>query len=105
MESVSERLVNFILDSVCIPFFNNTVYREGFIFGLGAAFVIGFVTRYVLFARGLILAFFRPSQLPATRPGPSPFDRLVGCFFGFVRFVIFILVLGLLGYIIYLGIN
>lgn len=66
----------------------DSLYGRGVAVGLGIAFVIGFLTRYFLSARGDILAYFATVQ-PSLKPSPSPFERSIGCFFGLLAFLFF----------------
>lgn len=76
---VVDRLVDFTIESLCVPFVADGMYRRGFLFALVLGFVLGKVGSWLLFMRYQILAFFQPSALPATRPGPSGSDRAKGC--------------------------
>lgn len=84
---IIDQLVDFTMDSLCIPLYSDGMYRRGFLTALILGFIIGKATSFILYARAQILAFFQPSSLPASRPGPSGSDKARGCGLGFVKLV------------------
>ncbi len=88
-----DAIIDGFIDLVLTPLITESLYRRGFITALILGFVIGRLARAILYARALILQFFSPSTSPATRPGPSSYDRLRGCGSGFVRLTFISIVL------------
>ena len=62
-----------------IPITTNGSFRTGFCWGLGLALGIGTFSRLLLYFSSPIIAFFKPTSKPAMNPGPSPFNKLMGC--------------------------
>jgi hypothetical protein len=77
--SLANPIIDFLADSLITPLLTNDAFTRGFFWGLFVALVVGTVFRYYLYFVGKIQLFFKPTQRPATTPGPSPFDTLLGC--------------------------
>jgi hypothetical protein len=60
----------------------DSAFRSGCFSAFLAALVIGYVSRKILYFWNRVLQFFKPTQKPATNPGPSPFNTCVGAIFG-----------------------
>jgi hypothetical protein len=65
----------------------DSMYQRGFVTALVLGYLLGKLYSVIMRAYGQILAFFQPSALPATRPGPSGADRAKGCSSGFLKLV------------------
>lgn len=88
MEDILDIIVLFIergANFVCIPFINEPRYRLGFIMGAALTILTARTAMFILYARAQIIAFFNPSALPATRPGPSGSDKMQGCGSGVIK--------------------
>ena len=83
MGSVIDALNEFVLRPLWrewfTPLWSDVSYLRGFAFGLILSFLIGWVSRRILFLRALVLRYYRPTQVPATEPGPSPRQIAAGC--------------------------
>lgn len=88
-------IFDVLRDAIFVPLTTSDDYAAGFFWGLVVAVVIGGASRFILWARGLIRAFFNPTKVPATNPGPSGYSRLKGCVFAV--FVLFVTVTVLVG--------
>lgn len=75
------------------PCQDDATYRTGFFLGLGAAFVLGFVSIKLRFWWDAILQYFQPIQAPATTPGPSPLQIYTGCIAGMIKIGIIVALL------------
>ncbi len=77
------RLMEGLGDLLLSPLVTDSLYRRGFLAGVFTTVAIGWLGARLLAmiqsARAAIAAFFQPSPLPATRPGPSGYDRARGC--------------------------
>ena len=85
---IIDRIMDCLSDLLLRPLLTDPMYRRGF----ASAIVVGFTLNKLLSrffaARALIMAFFQPSAMPASRPGPSGADRARGCGYGIVRLII-----------------
>lgn len=91
-----DAIIDGFIDLVFTPLVTESLYRRGFITALILGFFIGKISRAILYARALILQFFGPSTSPATKSGPSSYDRMRGCSSGFIRLIfisIFLIIL------------
>lgn len=81
---IISRLVDYAFDFACIPLISDTMFRRGFIVALITGLVVGKVSSWLIYWRGLIRAFFQPSAIPvpSSRPGPSGLERARGCLTG-----------------------
>ncbi len=83
MGSVVDALNEFVLGPLwreCFsPLWSDGAYLRGFAFGLILSLVVGWVSRRILFLRALVSRYYRPTQVPATEPGPSPRQIAAGC--------------------------
>jgi len=73
---------------ILAPIITDATYRRGYFAGIMTVVVFGvfvWLRIQLLMALAKIRAFFLPSALPATRPGPSGYDRALGCRDGFLR--------------------
>ena len=100
---VIDAIVDGLADSILRPFVTDGMYRRGFLTALGVGFVLEKVISWIVSARALILAFFQPSALPATRPGPSGADRARGCGHGIVRLIVLSIVVIIIAAILSIG--
>jgi hypothetical protein len=78
------------------PLWSDMSYFRGFVFGLVLSFVVGSVSRQLVWLRGLVLKFFAPTKEPATAQGPRPSETAVGCLrglLGLAAWVVFFLLL------------
>lgn len=87
---------NVVRGRVIEPLTGDPSYQSGFLWGLGIAFVVGYISREILFWWNLVLQFFAPTIQPAMEPGPSPHDMLMASlsamFTQLVRLVFFLFV-------------
>ncbi len=91
-----DAVIDGFIDLVFTPLVTESMYRRGFITALFLGYLAGWLGRKILYARALILQFFGPSTSPATKAGPSSYDRMRGCSSGFIRLTfisIFLLIL------------
>jgi len=85
MVDLIDAVIDGFIDLIFTPLVTESMYRRGFITALFLGYLAGWLGRKILYARALILQFFGPSSSPATKPGPSSYDRARGCGAGFVR--------------------
>lgn len=79
---IIDRICEWLRTSVLSPQFTDAMFCRGYFWGIITAVifaVIMIVRNFVLMWLAKIRAFFQPSALPATRPGPSGYDRARGC--------------------------
>jgi len=99
-----QHLLERFFDTWLSPIWTDGTYRLGFLRGVFITVTVGFLGGWIIekiqSARAKIAAFFQPSALPATRPGPSGYDRASGCgrgtltlFFVFICILMFIVTL------------
>lgn len=72
---------------ILAPIVTDATYRRGYLAGIMTAILFAgavWLRIQLLMALAKIRAFFLPSALPATRPGPSGYDRALGCRDGFL---------------------
>ena len=82
-------LVDLFFDLTCAPLLSDAMYRRGFFTALIGGFIIGKLGSKLLYYRSLVQAYFQPSALPASRPGPSGADRTRGCISGMGMLFVF----------------
>ena len=101
MEDALTRLWGFLLPYYSDPgFWISVIVLLGFV---GLLQTIKGVTASLL---NYIARFFSPTVQPGTpptKPGPSPFQRFIGCLGGLIGLVIVFFVLGIIGYSLILG--
>jgi hypothetical protein len=68
-------------------------FRSGFCWGLMIALAVGFLSREVLYRWNKVLQFFKPTQKPATNPGPSPFSTCMGAIFALLVLMIILVII------------
>lgn len=73
-------IFDILQNGLFIPLTTDVMFLRGFCWALLVAGIVGGVSRAILFRWRKIQAFFKPSQLPATVPGPSGYQRMNGCF-------------------------
>ncbi len=79
---IIDRIGDWLRTSVLSPQFADAMFCRGYGWGLSTAFAFAailWVRSLVLLCLAKIRAFFQPSALPATRPGPSGYQRARGC--------------------------
>lgn len=90
--------MDWLGSTIFSPLVTDAMYRRGFLTALVFGYILGKVGSFILYARAQILAFFQPTALPATRPGPSGSDRAKGCGTGVVKLafatIVLIILLG-----------
>jgi len=83
-------VIGDIIDRICewlrafnlSPQFADAMFCRGYVWGISTALAFAIILwfrNFVLMCLAKIRAFFQPSALPATRPGPSGYDRARGC--------------------------
>ena len=100
---VIDAIVDALADSILRPFITDGMYRRGFLTALVVGFLLGKLLSFISYARALILAFFQPTASPATRPGPSGYNRATGCGSGVLRLVVVAIVLIIIAAILSVG--
>ncbi len=106
MDSILEfidAIVDGLANSILKPFVTDGMYRRGFLTALGVGFVLNWLITRILAARALILAFFQPTASPATRPGPSGYNRATGCAYGLFKLFVLAIVLIIVAAILSVG--
>ena len=81
---VGDQIYNLIV----APFLRDAAYRSGFIWGLIAALVIGYVSARLIYWWGRVLQFFAATKLPATKAGDSPFSTSRGCSMSIIKIIV-----------------
>lgn len=93
-------------DKWLLPVFTDSTYRVGFLRGVFLTVVVGIVggklRACILSAWARIMGFFQPTPLPATRPGPSGYNRATGC--GQGALTLFLVVIGLIALVAFLAV-
>lgn len=74
-------------------FTNDACFRSGFYWGLMVTLVIGLVARQLLYYWNRVLQFFKPTQKPATNPGPSPLSTCMGAILAFLALMIILVII------------
>lgn len=96
-------LQSFILDfldaALWTPLVTSDMFTRGFFWGLVVALAVGTLSRLALYVYAPIKVFFKPTQRPATQPGPSPYSRLIGCFGSLLKLGLIAAILILLVYV------
>ena len=100
---IIDAIVDGLVAHILQPFVTDGMYRRGFLTALLVGFVLNKLISAILSARALILGFFLPSPLPATRPGPSGADKAKGCGSGVLRLIFVAIVLLVIAVIIGIG--
>lgn len=99
MVEIGEVFTQVIKFYVWNRFVNESAFRSGFCWGLSIALMIGWIAQKLLYGRSRFLQFFRPTQIPAVNPGPSPFQTFMGCAGPIL--IMFILVTAIAGYFLF----
>jgi hypothetical protein len=90
---IVDQFVDFARSFVCVPLFSDSMYQRGFLTALFVGFFGWKAIAFISDALARISAFFQPSQLPATRPGPSGAAKAAGCGVGIVKLVMAAIIL------------
>ena len=72
-------VLDFLARNVWVPFTTEPLFARGFLWALGLVFVAGGIFALCRKFCNRISLFFKPTRLPATKDGPTPFSLLVGC--------------------------
>ena len=67
-------------------------FSEGFWYGVVVTLTLSFIV--FVFGRywKKVMAIFKPTRVPATNPGPSPIQKMMGCVVSLIIVVILVLV-------------
>lgn len=71
------------LKSLTQPFFLPAAqlddFSKGFWYGVGVTIMVGIIVLLLGKFWKKVSAFFKPTRVPATNPGPSPVKKMTGC--------------------------
>ena len=72
-------LIEILQLHLVTPWRSSQEFKEGFITGLVFSVILGTIGGLIKFWRAQIDGYFSPTRMPATNPGPRPFDIYPGC--------------------------
>lgn len=91
LHDVINQVWDRLRDWLLLPLWADSLYRRGFLTGVFTTIVVGgsgfWLYVRIQIARAKIAAFFQPSAMPASRPGPSGANRARGCGSGIIELI------------------
>ena len=77
-------------DWIIAPFLHDASFRSGAIWGIVLTFVIGYLSRLLLYWWGRVLQFFAATKQPATKAGDSPYSTSLGCGMSMIKIILMV---------------
>lgn len=85
-------LITFLNNPIFLLVAALTEFSRGFWYGVVVTLLFGFIVTLLVRFWKKVSIFFKSTRVPATNPGPSPLQRMMGCVMALLIVLILLLI-------------